>query len=85
MESYITLPKHISYDFYVENYSLPETAENDSNSTSSSSNMAVPASQKLGRPKESTIKSKYDHAKRMLQVKNYAAIEFKMLRVANAK
>ena len=75
MESYITLPKHISYDFYVKNYSLPETAENDSNSTSSSSNMAVPASQKLGRPK-----SKYDLAKRKLQAMNYAAIKFKKLR-----
>ena len=60
MESYITPPEHISYIFNGKNYSASETAENNSNLMSSSSNMAVPASQKLGRPKGSTIKCKYD-------------------------
>jgi len=75
MESYITPPECISYIFNVENNSASETAENNSNLTSSLSNMAVPASQKLGRPK-----SKYDLAKRKLQAMNYAAIKFKKLR-----
>ena len=84
MESYITLPKLVSYVFNAESNSASETAENDSNSMSSSSNMAVPASQKLGRPKGSTIKSKYNLAKRKMQVKNYAANKFKKLQ-ANTK